>query len=131
MDDLHLLLESSKKDSTFTSDWKENMTLYALLDVLDGYSYLNNCVVIITTNYPEKLDPAIIRPGRIDYDIIFDFCDEYQFDNIFKYFTNKDYKKINPKFIFKENMYTTSFLINIIIIPHTNNPTKILELLNN
>ena len=37
-----------------------------LLNVLDGVVDSPNRIVIMTTNHPEKLDPALIRPGRID-----------------------------------------------------------------
>ena len=30
--------------------------------------------MIISTNYPEKLDPALIRPGRVDYKVHFGKC---------------------------------------------------------
>jgi len=34
--------------------------------VLDGVVDSPNRIVIMTTNHPEKLDPALIRPGRIN-----------------------------------------------------------------
>jgi ATP-dependent 26S proteasome regulatory subunit len=34
--------------------------------VLDGVVDTPNRIVIMTTNHPEKLDPALIRPGRIN-----------------------------------------------------------------
>jgi hypothetical protein len=47
------------------------MTLSALLNVLDGLLTPDGLVVIATTNYPDRLDPALVRPGRFDlqYDI--------------------------------------------------------------
>jgi hypothetical protein len=121
-------LDSKKKEKSLFS--LQNLTLDVLLDVLDGYNYLNNCIVIITSNHPELLDPAILRPGRIDHWIKFDLCDEFQFRNIFKYFTGKDYKSINKNFIFKKNKYSSSHIINTIVKPNSTNPAKILKLLN-
>ena len=37
-----------------------------LLNVLDGVVDTPNRILVMTTNHPEKLDPALIRPGRID-----------------------------------------------------------------
>lgn len=45
--------------------------LKIMLEYLDGYFSLKNCIVIMTANHPEKLDPALVRPGRVDYQIHF------------------------------------------------------------
>jgi len=42
------------------------ITFSGLLNALDGAISLNNVLIIITTNHVEKLDPALLRPGRID-----------------------------------------------------------------
>lgn len=41
----------------------------SLLNSLDGLSAPTNTIYIFTTNHIEKLDPALIRPGRIDLKI--------------------------------------------------------------
>ena len=33
---------------------------------MDGFEKLENVFVIAATNFPENLDPAILRPGRFD-----------------------------------------------------------------
>ena len=43
------------------------VTLSGLLNVLDGFHAPENVIFIITTNHAEALDPALLRPGRIDY----------------------------------------------------------------
>jgi hypothetical protein len=45
---------------------KDKLDLSGLLNVLDGVVDTPDRIVIMTTNHPEKLDPALIRPGRID-----------------------------------------------------------------
>lgn len=40
--------------------------LASLLNSIDGITSPSNTVFIFTTNHIEKLDPALIRPGRID-----------------------------------------------------------------
>ena len=42
------------------------LTLAALLNVLDGVVDTPDRIVVMTSNHPEKLDPALIRPGRIN-----------------------------------------------------------------
>lgn len=43
-----------------------NCTLSGLLNVLDGVGSQEGRIVIMTTNKPERLDPALVRPGRVD-----------------------------------------------------------------
>tara|TARA_B100000497_G_scaffold63612_1_gene71850 strand:- start:1519 stop:2772 length:1254 start_codon:yes stop_codon:yes gene_type:complete len=38
----------------------------SLLNVLSGVFEPDNCIVVMTTNHPDKLDPALIRSGRVD-----------------------------------------------------------------
>ncbi|CAN8104646.1 unnamed protein product [Discula destructiva] len=43
-----------------------NCTLSGLLNVLDGVGSQEGRIVIMTTNKPERLDGALVRPGRVD-----------------------------------------------------------------
>jgi mitochondrial chaperone BCS1 len=43
------------------------VTLSGLLNVLDGFHAPENVLFVMTTNKVEALDPALLRPGRIDY----------------------------------------------------------------
>jgi chaperone BCS1 len=45
---------------------KSKITFSGLLNSLDGALQLNGVLVILTTNHLENLDPALLRPGRID-----------------------------------------------------------------
>jgi chaperone BCS1 len=42
------------------------VTLSGLLNALDGVSSREGRVLFLTTNYLDRLDPALIRPGRVD-----------------------------------------------------------------
>lgn len=46
-----------------------------LLNQLDGFDTHANIKVIMATNWIESLDPALIRPGRIDRKIYFPLPD--------------------------------------------------------
>ena len=45
---------------------RSSCTLSGLLNVLDGVGSQEGRIVIMTTNKPEMLDPALVRPGRVD-----------------------------------------------------------------
>jgi len=47
----------------------DELNLSGLLNVLDGVVDSPGRIVVMTTNHPEKLDPALIRPGRINFAI--------------------------------------------------------------
>lgn len=55
-----------KTDQHGTSTPSPNCTLSGLLNVLDGVGSQEGRIVIMTTNRPEQLDSALIRPGRVD-----------------------------------------------------------------
>ncbi|KAJ5523017.1 mitochondrial chaperone bcs1 [Penicillium frequentans] len=56
-------------------DEKKRVTLSGLLNELDGVSSAEDRVLIMTTNHEMKLDPALIRPGRIDKKVSFALAD--------------------------------------------------------
>jgi chaperone BCS1 len=64
---------SVRDDGTQSRYEKENIadrngvTLSGLLNVLDGFNAPTNILFVMTTNRIEVLDPALLRPGRIDY----------------------------------------------------------------
>jgi hypothetical protein len=53
---------------------KEELTLAFILNLLDGILETPGRIIILTTNHPEKLDSALVRPGRIDINVCFGFC---------------------------------------------------------
>ncbi|KJX94837.1 mitochondrial chaperone bcs1 like protein [Zymoseptoria brevis] len=55
--------------SSDTSSTLSNVTLSGLLNVLDGVGSQEGRLVIMTTNKPEQLDPALVRPGRVDFKV--------------------------------------------------------------
>merc|ERR1712179_712230 len=63
-----ILKNSSGWDKKFGM---QKLTLANLLEVLDGVMEMEGRMLVITTNYPEKLDKALIRPGRIDMKVNF------------------------------------------------------------
>lgn len=50
---------------------KTGITLSGLLNAIDGVASHEGRVLIMTTNTPEQLDEALIRPGRVDMQVAF------------------------------------------------------------
>ena len=63
--------------TTTTTERKETgrLSLSGLLNILDGVASQEGRVLIMTTNHLEKLDKALIRPGRVDMIVKFDKAD--------------------------------------------------------
>ncbi|KAL8632310.1 hypothetical protein Q9189_001982 [Teloschistes chrysophthalmus] len=64
---------------------KENqgISLSGLLNAIDGVASHEGRVLLMTTNCPEKLDEALIRPGRIDMKIAFTKATKNQMRELF------------------------------------------------
>ena len=65
-------------------------TLSNLLNIFDGINESSGRIIILTTNKPEMLDPALIRPGRIDLKISFGKCNLYDIKNLINKFWDID-----------------------------------------
>ena len=60
-----LIKEESVKISSVMKD-DDQLTLSHLLNLIDGLIEMPGRIIIFTTNHKSKLDPALIRPGRVD-----------------------------------------------------------------
>ncbi len=58
-----------------TDNNSEKLSLSCLLNAFDGILETPGRIIIMTSNYPEMLDKALIRPGRIDLICQFKKCD--------------------------------------------------------
>lgn len=90
--------ERSEKNDGLTGllkirESKGNLSFSGLLNAIDGIASEEDYIVFMTTNQIEKLDSALIRPGRIDLRQLIDYPDEKQIVAFFnKFYPNcKDY----------------------------------------
>lgn len=80
----------TKRYDTSSGGEKEvQRTMLELLNQLDGFDSKSDVKVIMATNKIESLDPALIRPGRIDRKIEFPLPDEKTKRRIFQIHTGK------------------------------------------
>jgi len=82
--DMNLL--NMLKGSSAWDKKSSRLTLASLLEVLDGVMEMDGRMLIITTNYPEKLDKALIRPGRIDMKVHFGPMTSKNIMEMFEYY---------------------------------------------
>merc|ERR1711976_754577 len=80
---------SKRYDSSSGGTREIQRTMLELLNQLDGFDSRGDVKVIMATNRIETLDPAMIRPGRIDRKIEFPLPDEKTKRRIFQIHTSK------------------------------------------
>ncbi|CAI6428917.1 CIC_HP2_G0010620.mRNA.1.CDS.1 [Saccharomyces cerevisiae] len=86
-----LLLEDidaafNKRSQTGEQGFHSSVTFSGLLNALDGVTSSEETITFMTTNHPEKLDAAIMRPGRIDYKVFVGNATPYQVEKMFMKF---------------------------------------------
>mmetsp|Transcript_55914 Transcript_55914/g.114268 ORF Transcript_55914/g.114268 Transcript_55914/m.114268 type:complete len:391 (+) Transcript_55914:5108-6280(+) len=76
-----------------SADREIQRTLMELLNQLDGFEEMNDVKVIMATNRPDVLDPALLRPGRLDRKLLIPLPNPEGMLEIFKIY----FKKMNKK----------------------------------
>lgn len=71
-------VEPSTKKSTASG-----ISLSGLLNAIDGVSSTEGRILIMTTNNPEELDKALIRPGRVDMHVVFELPAKVEMRELF------------------------------------------------
>jgi cell division protease FtsH len=59
-----------RRGGQFVSNDERDQTLNQMLSEMDGFDPATGVVVIAATNRPEVLDPALLRPGRFDRQVV-------------------------------------------------------------
>ncbi|KAI5186947.1 26S proteasome regulatory subunit T2 [Nematocida homosporus] len=80
---------TKRYDTTSGGEKEIERTMLELLNQLDGFDTSSDIKVIMATNRIESLDPALIRPGRIDRKIEFPVPDIQTKRKIFSIHTNR------------------------------------------
>ena len=75
------------KERKSNDESRNSITFSGILNALDGITTRDNMICFITTNYKQHLDSALIRPGRVDYIMKFDYVCKEQVLKIFTVFT--------------------------------------------
>lgn len=73
-----------KANEQSEEDRKKGISLSGLLNVIDGVSSQEGRVLVMTTNHPENLDEALIRPGRVDHQVAFGNATKHQVRELFE-----------------------------------------------
>lgn len=87
LEDIDVLFNERKKND----DDKNRISFSGILNALDGITTRDGFICFITTNYKNVLDPALLRPGRIDKQLEFKPAVKEQIHDIFSKFMGDKY----------------------------------------
>jgi 26S proteasome regulatory subunit T5 len=88
-----------RTNSQKSPDREVHRTLIELLNQMDGFSSLDQVVVIAATNRVDMLDPALLRSGRIDKKIEFPEPDEHSRTHVMQIHARKMHLASDVDFI--------------------------------
>ena len=70
-----------------------NVTFSGLLNALDGVGSAEERIIFLTTNHVDRLDEALVRPGRVDMTVRLGEATTYQIEQLWERF----YSDIDPE----------------------------------
>jgi chaperone BCS1 len=80
-----------------------NVSFSVLINCLDGVlSKGEGLIIFITANNPDRLDPALLRPGRVDKIIKFDYPKKKEIEEAFYAITEQDSNDAQSKMNFNK-----------------------------
>eukprot|EP00871_Galdieria_phlegrea_P001999 jgi/Galph1/27/GphlegSOOS_G4781.1 len=82
-------IATKRFDAQTGADREVQRILMELLNQMDGFDQTTNIKVIMSTNRQDTLDPALLRPGRLDRKIEFPLPDRRQKRLVFQVLTGK------------------------------------------
>jgi chaperone BCS1 len=100
------------------------LTFSGLLNAIDGVASAEGRIVIMTTNHIERLDAALIRPGRADVKLLLDNASIEQARRLFEQFF-PDYRQLAPDFAerIEDRKYSMATLQNYLMM-HRQDPEE-------
>ncbi|KAL5600425.1 hypothetical protein FOVSG1_008237 [Fusarium oxysporum f. sp. vasinfectum] len=63
---------------------REPISLSGLLNVIDGVGAQEGRVLVMTSNHTENIDPALLRPGRVDFSVEFGLASSDTITQLFR-----------------------------------------------
>lgn len=91
--------------SSIKEDTDEKINLSFLLNLFDGVLETPGRILIMSSNYPERIDKALIRPGRVDLNIEFGYCSKETIKQIIHFIYEIPLDELQ-EYEFADNVYT-------------------------
>ena len=98
---------------------QENLTMDDLLNLWDGIRENTGRIMIITTNHYDKLDPALVRPGRIDIALKLDNASLGSIAEMYEHYYGAPIDRQDLAVI-PDRFYSPAEIINFYVSNHEN-----------
>lgn len=129
-----LLLEDidaafNKREQSSDQGYVSGVTFSGLLNALDGVGSAEEVITFMTTNHPEKLDGALLRPGRIDVKVLINNASDYQIRKMFLRFYDDTVKleEFMKKFADLELPYVSTAQLQGLFVQFKESPDLAIE----
>lgn len=109
----------------FSNQSQDNISLDDLLNLWDGIRENTGRIMIITTNHYDKLDPALIRPGRIDIALNLGNTSRDTIAEMYSHYYKEDIDTQDLQLI-PDRFYSPAEIINI-YVSNSDNPRGFIE----
>jgi SpoVK/Ycf46/Vps4 family AAA+-type ATPase len=76
---------------------KQSINMAYLLQKLDGIESAEDRIIIATTNNPDKINPALLRPGRFDLKLCLGNCTQDMYCQILENFYRESEKNVSKR----------------------------------
>jgi len=87
LEDIDALFDENRNNKSE----KSPLTFSGLLNALDGITNVDGHIFVLTTNFIDRLDPALIRDGRVDYKVEFPSATREQLVKMFlRFYENEN-----------------------------------------
>jgi chaperone BCS1 len=112
--EIELFIESAKEETRELKKCIQEppITLDDILNLWDGIRETPGRILIISSNHYNDLDPALIRPGRIDVTLELTYSSRKTIKEMYNNFFNEDIDESELNKI-NDNFYTPAEIINI------------------
>jgi hypothetical protein len=113
---------------------RNGLTFSDFINAIDGFASSNDgAIVFMTTNHPDRMDPALLRPGRVDLRLSLSYATQGQVQSVYNAYYESGFDEFYRQFFVLglENRLTTASLQNF-FFKHLDEPdilSKIADLL--
>lgn len=123
-------LTFNNKDVKIAPCYEDEITLDDILNVFDGIRECPGRIIIISSNHYDKLDPALVRPGRIDIKLEMGYTSHLTIKAMYSTFYQEE---IPDKILQKipENKFTPAEITNFYLSGNQNSSSSFLQKLIN